>query len=331
MAEETSPDTGWDLSADPRAVWAGWRDGEGVSVSDQPPPADSGFAWLHLDLWLPPSQRWVERHAGLPPQVEVLFLSKESQPGAAIELGFIAGVLPDFEREFASVDTGKLGALHFALGPGRMLTGRRHPLHTPDVIRHRVAWAKDLDAASALELLIGSIADTLATRVQTVATELLTIEDQLLADEEAPDLGKLIGIRRLTARLHRMLASLRAVLIRLDGDPALSPAYRPVIARQLARVAALESDVAAGQSHLRLLREELDIQAGQRTNDNVYLLSIVTVLLMPATLVTGFFGMNTGGLPFAHGMEGTFLATITAFALSGLTWLILRSMGLVRR
>jgi len=43
------------------------------------------------------------------------------------------------------------------------------------------------------------------------------------------------------------------------------------------------------------------LQAAQRTNRNLYFLSILTALLMPATLVTGFFGMNTGGLPFAHG------------------------------
>jgi Mg2+ and Co2+ transporter CorA len=52
---------------------------------------------------------------------------------------------------------------------------------------------------------------------------------------------------------------------------------------------------------------------------------------MPATLVTGLFGMNTGGMPFQHGGGGTFMALIMALAASGATWLILRRMGLVRR
>ncbi len=328
---DESCETGFDLSADPRAVWTAWIEEGRVAGSDRPPPADSAFAWLHLDVSLPPSQRWIHRNGGLPDEVAALFLSREETPAAAIAGGFVAAVLPDFEREFASVDTGKVGALRFVLGPERMLSGRRHPLHTPDVMRHRLTWAKQLDAPAALDLLLASLLDTFAARAQTVSTDLLTIEDQLLADEEIPDLGKLIGIRRLTARIHRMLAGSRAVLIQLDGDPALPAAYRPIIGRSLARVAALESDVAAAQGHLRLLREELDLQAGQRTNENVYLLSIVTVLLMPATLVTGFFGMNTGGLPFSQGIEGTFLATLIALAVSCVTWLVLRRMGLVRR
>ena len=36
-----------------------------------------------------------------------------------------------------------------------------------------------------------------------------------------------------------------------------------------------------------------------KTNRHLYILSIMTAFLLPPTLVTGFFGMNTGGLPFA--------------------------------
>lgn len=86
----------------------------------------------------------------------------------------------------------------------------------------------------------------------------------------------------------------------------------------------------AAQGQLRLLREELDLQSGQRTNENVYLLSVITALIMPATLVTSVFGMNTGGLPF-HGGAGTFMATVLAAGSSLATWLLLRRMGLVRR
>ncbi len=60
---------------------------------------------------------------------------------------------------------------------------------------------------------------------------------------------------------------------------------------------------------MRLLREELDLQAVQRTNQNLYVLSVMTALLLPATLVTGLFGMNTGGLPWAHTPFGTAAAT----------------------
>ena len=66
------------------------------------------------------------------------------------------------------------------------------------------------------------------------------------------------------------------------------------------------------------------MQAAQKANQNQYFLSVISALLLPATLVTGFFGMNTGGLPFAHTEAGTFVAAMAAIASSAATWLLLR-------
>jgi Mg2+ and Co2+ transporter CorA len=53
--------------------------------------------------------------------------------------------------------------------------------------------------------------------------------------------------------------------------------------------------------------------------------------LLPATFVTGLFGMNTGGLPWAQSPHGTILATLLAFAVAGVTYVLLRRMGFMRR
>ena len=93
---------------------------------------------------------------------------------------------------------------------------------------------------------------------------------------------------------------MRATLVRLERDPDLPPLFAPVAERHVQRLHALDTDVASTQAQLRQLRDELDLQAAQKTNQNLYFLSVISALLLPATLVTGFFGMNTGGLPFAH-------------------------------
>jgi magnesium transporter len=37
----------------------------------------------------------------------------------------------------------------------------------------------------------------------------------------------------------------------------------------------------------------------------MYWLTIISAIFLPLTLVTGFFGMNTGGLPFTDDPHGT--------------------------
>ena len=47
----------------------------------------------------------------------------------------------------------------------------------------------------------------------------------------------------------------------------------------------------------KLLQEELASRLAENTGRNLYVLSILTAVLLPMTLVTGIFGMNVAGLP----------------------------------
>jgi Mg2+ and Co2+ transporter CorA len=316
---------------EPGLVWTCWQGDDGVALTDRQPPSDARFRWLHLDLWDQRSARWIATQSGLPADLQALFLSSDDQPRAMGMKDALALVLPDFQREFDREQTEQIGALRVALRPGLVLTGRHHPLHTPDIFRHRAAQAEALDAAGALELILDSLADTLASRTASALSELLALEDRILADQNVPDTRALVTLRRLTARLHRMAGGMYTALYRASEDPTIAPAYGEVLSRSVRRLQPIERDVVAAQSQLRLLREELDLQAGQQTNENVYLLSVITALIMPATLVTGFFGMNTGGMPFEQGGAGTLMATILAIGCSIATWVLLRMMGLIRR
>lgn len=53
-----------------------------------------------------------------------------------------------------------------------------------------------------------------------------------------------------------------------------------------------------------------------RTNEIIRLLTIISVVLMPPTLITGYYGMNIDRLPFAHSIEivsGIIIASLVIF------------------
>ncbi|PZU09673.1 CorA family divalent cation transporter [Sphingomonas sp.] len=316
---------------EPGIIWSCWSEGDRLVVDHVEPPADAPFRWIHLDLCDRRSVRWVAREAGLPAAAADLFTDIETRPEGRWAGGAMVLILPDLERDFNAVETGRIGALRLAYRDGLLVTGRHRPLRTPDTLRGLLASSGPLDGGTALDLVFATLGNLVAERTHMLLAEQLALEDQILADEGTPDTRLLVGMRRLSARLHRITAGMRTALHRLEGEPGLPPDLAALIERQSARLGALDREIIAVQGQLRLLRDELDLQASQRTNHNVYLLSVVTALFVPATLVTGFFGMNTGGLPFARGAGGTLLAAIAAAACSGVTWLALRRMGLIRR
>jgi zinc transporter len=62
------------------------------------------------------------------------------------------------------------------------------------------------------------------------------------------------------------------------------------------------------------------------TNRRLFTLSVLTACMLPATLVTGFFGMNTKDMPFQTGDGGTWYALLLVIAAGALTWWLLRHL-----
>ena len=65
----------------------------------------------------------------------------------------------------------------------------------------------------------------------------------------------------------------------------------------------------------------------EQTNRNLRLLSIVTALFLPPTLIAGLFGMNLDGLPFSGSPIGFWWAVALTVASSLVTLCILKLLG----
>ena len=50
--------------------------------------------------------------------------------------------------------------------------------------------------------------------------------------------------------------------------------------------------------------EELRSQVEEETNRNLYILTMFSVIFLPATLIASIWGMNVGGIPFSGNPNG---------------------------
>lgn len=290
------------------------------------------FRWLHLNLAAHGTRAWIEQAAFLPPAARELLLSSDAHQRALVDDGIsgaaVCCILHDFERDFDVRDTARVGALHIAITHGLVITARRHPLGSADILRSRISdGARVNGAASALDLLVGALAQNIDMVIRDLSAEMQAAEDAFLEGHHHPPTSRqLLHIRRRLAQIHRMLDGAQRVFRRLEQDDDLPEGLQSTVEKLSQRLQGLDADALAVQSQLRLLRDELDMQSDQRTNQNLYLLSVMTALMLPATLVTGLFGMNTGGLPFTGG-HGTLAATILAGGTALATYLFLRGKG----
>jgi len=328
MTELRSPADG----LGPGLIWGMAFTADGVKELDScDDVVADGFRWLHLNLADHRTRQWIDHSGELPPDVRELLLSKDSHQRSVSQDDCVACVIHDFERDFERTQTDRIGAVRIALTNRLVITTRLHPVRSADIVRRRIVGGFRPDnTGAALELMVGSVCQNIGDMAQSLQREVQAAEDALLDGHHPPSSRDLMMMRRRIAQIHRLLDGMRSVFQRLERDADLPEALLPVIENLSQRLLGIDGDIMGIQGQLRLVRDEIDSQQEQRTNQNLYLLSIMTALMLPTTLVTGIFGMNTGDLPLT-GHGGTVVASLLMLATAGGTYALLRWMGFMRR
>jgi zinc transporter len=86
------------------------------------------------------------------------------------------------------------------------------------------------------------------------------------------------------------------------------------------------SDCAGLVERVRLLQEEASAAIDEQTNRTLFILTGVTVVALPMTIIPGFLGMNVGGIPLREQPGGFWIVVAFVLGLAAFgTFLLVRS------
>ena len=217
----------------------------------------------------------------------------------------VFGALADFERDLSG-RTNETSKLFFALSRKIFVSVRRHALFSTDRVRRQFAY--DQIPQSPLELLefiFTQFAHAAAKELANLSDTLDDIEDRVLQPELNDDRILLAPIHRTSARLHRHFLAMRLSLARFEKLQLALPEHFDDVAANLSReLEGLDHDAVLVQDRARLLQDEMAAKTNAAINDNLRIISVLTALLMPPTLISGIFGMNVKDLPFLETQSG---------------------------
>ncbi|MGL3607158.1 transporter [Rhizobium sp. G187] len=291
-----------------------------------------GFVWIHLNLADGRVAGFLEQFPGLTPQAIAALTTHDTHAALAVDEKLIFGTLIDFQREFDAA-TRDIGWLHFALSDTFIITTRLQPIRSVDKVRAAVEKNTSRYAAplQIFEVLVAEFQRGMIAVVLELTEELNQIEDHVYGSEMRDERRRLTPIRRLIVRLHRHLRTMLLIMRRAAAtdDDEMPDGVEDSLVRLAGRLETVDQDVSALADRARLLHEELDSKQSAETNRHLYILSLMTALLLPPSLVTGFFGMNTTALPFSDGAHGTLSAFGFILISIFLSWLILRRTGIL--
>ncbi|WP_158803689.1 CorA family divalent cation transporter [Acidisoma sp. L85] len=285
------------------------------------------WVWLHFDLIDGRARKALANLAHIPDEARELLLGVDDRQRMETYGQVIAGVVMDFERA-DELDPRRMLSWRFCMAPHAFISARRSPLQTMAELHNAILSGRRFpDVLHLFNGIIHSFAGALGAVSVRMVGQLDEVEDGLLDERDSGDFESLGSVRRKAVQLHRQATPLRFMLHSLLAErPDWFTEDAAEDSAQVAhRVDSVCADLVALQERARALQDELNSRQTEMTNKRLMLLSIISAVLLPPTLISGIFGMNVDGLPFTHTPFG-FLCTIgvMVFSVIGLLFVLRR-------
>jgi zinc transporter len=278
----------------------------------------SGFAWLHFNLANQASLRWLRQRVSLP---DAFYESLQQATSTRLEVAGDSVVAVINDATVFGLETCEVATLSVCVNARLLISARHTPLRSIDRLRDAVrAGERFQSPLDLLAHLLRDQADILAQIVRAAAVDVDALEDRLFANQIATSRPRLGAIRRMLVRLQRLLAPEPSALFRLLSRPLHWVRAGDVdqLRQAAEELASSVGDCVALVERVRLLQEEASAAIDEQTNRTLFILTGVTVIALPMTIIPGFLGMNVGGIPLRESAAGFWIVLAFVLGLAGL-------------
>ncbi|SPZ61384.1 Zinc transport protein ZntB [Serratia quinivorans] len=312
----------------PDAVYAYQFDGKGGVTSidyDDKVTCDEP-CWLHLDYAHPASAEWLATTPLLPDAVREALSGESSRPrvskvgdGTMITLrsiNFNANSRPDQLVTIRVYMTDKL----------IVSTRHRKVFSIDQVVNDLQSGIGPTNSGNWLVEISDALTDHASEFIEDLHDKIIDLEDSLL-EQQVPERGQLALIRKQLIVLRRYMAPQRDVFSRLASDrlPWMNDDDRRRMQDIADRLGRGLDDLDGSIARTAILSDEITTVMADAMNRRTYTMSLLAMVFLPTTFLTGLFGVNLGGIPGGDNPFGfaTFCLTLTGLVF-GLGWWLKR-------
>ena len=300
--------------------------GERVEV-DAALERDAELVWVHLNTTAEKAQAWLRDVAGLDPYVVDALTATETRPRCdEFSDGALVNLRGRAREELSQADP--LASVRIWAIKGRVFSVSREHLIATDLVQQTVEQSGVKDPGDLIAAYATAITSDLDPVVADLGDSLDDCEEKLSA-EDIFDLRRNVSKVRVRAiGYRRFLQPQRAALEKLGSLPGdwLEEDDRLHLAAAADRAARMAEELESIRERSAVMHDTLSDLRAEQLDTRSLLISVVALIFLPLTFITGFYGMNVKGLPGVdnpHAAEWiTFWCAVIAFGIAG--WFVRR-------
>ena len=296
MTDENGIVFGWTINGQ-----GGGRRLDNTEVAEE--IRNAGLAWVHLDATHEGTHDWLAQEITCIDSIIIdALLAEETRP-RTVDYGdgmllILRGVNlnPDEQPE-------DMVSLRMWVDVDRIITIERRHVQT---IRNMDDFLKSgvgpRNSGDFLSMLCTQLFDYMDEAQGRLHEKLDALEESILTNPDHSQRASTLDIRRAAITFRRYIAPQRDVLahLRYAEQTWLEANHKRIFQEDLDQVIRTLEDLDLMRERAQITHDTLNSTLAHRVNKNLYFLSGIATIFMPLTFVTGLFGMNVEGIPFAN-------------------------------
>lgn len=290
-------------------------DGEGGGTSLE--ATELSPDWVHIDYGHSGASDFLTS-LGLPDRVTQSLIQPDTRPRTVISkdgtMIFVRGINLN-----PGADPEDMVSLRMWIEPDRLITVRQRKLLSLQDLRSDLLAGQGPESIHDLVIsIISKITDRISDYVNDVEDQLVSLEASIQTAHDKSARTKISVIRREIASVRRYLAPQRDALDALytHSIKSMPEGYSYRLREQMDRMVRYLEDLDLIRERTLVLQEEVMNISMEQQNARMYALSIVALIFLPVTFVTGVFGMNVAGLPGIEYPDAFIIVTGTMAVIS---------------
>lgn len=284
---------------------------------------ESESIWLHLNYANTQVQTWLKSSNQLPEDiVEILqedvarVRQKTFTKADGAHLIFFSDFIKEFNEKYADEIV-----TSWVIRVGNILiTLRPHPVESIDHLRYMLTSGrlKPKNIGDIYSYMLELREDMLHAQANILMNRMDQLEEVIIRGETLPEHETLGRIRIQCNRMRRYFSpELTALnhLIRNRPDWMTDENYHEVT-EFAEKLSVLVQELDHLYERAKVLQDEQSAHIAQFNANNLQVLSIMTVIFLPMTLISGIMGMNMEDLP---GLKGSFFEVMLLMVVAGIS------------
>jgi len=263
--------------------------------------SQADLIWVHLTTNNEHAQEWLVQEAQAPDYIVDALTAMETRPRCdALGDGAFLNLRGRSSEETSSSEP--LASVRIWATKGRVISVTRRALIAVDDVVETIESAQIRDPGDLIAEFATAITRNLDPEVADLGDTLDDCEADLDADKVFELRRHVTKVRVAAIGYRRFLAPQRAALEKLAALPCdwLQDDDRLHLSAAADRAARMAEELESIRERSALMHEALTDLRAEQIDSRSLIISIAAMIFLPLTFITGLYGMNVKGLPYAE-------------------------------